>query len=207
MSEDIYKSVTRLFKISMHEYGKNLVAENMLDASTDESINEGIMYWVERLREENMSAERIEVGIERMKRDPEFKRYPPKLRQFVELCRLKPEDLKLPSVDVAYRIATGDIHVDKIPPALKWAIERTGHWNLIHSRSDNSDNVKSVFIEHYQKAIDMSSKGAFKSESDNMSDRSRVVPSMSRAEQHDAISKIDSLLARLSETGTEHPPA
>lgn len=203
--EEIKRSIATLFQVCVTEYGRALVAENMLDASSRESIEQAILYWCDRLQEAKIKPSQVNSAIELVKRDARFTQYPPKLRQFMELCRPRPTDLKLPDFDEAFMIACGTKPVDQMPKALLYAIQKTGRWELTNAQSGaEGKELRQRFNKYYQEAIDLSVAGSLTlnkpttdfnglSINQTVSIRNDDTESINRA-----VSMIDDMIARIS---------
>ena len=202
LRKDIRKKVSTHFQFCVNEYGRALVAENMIDASSSESIEEAISYWCDRLHESGATPSRIEKATQDIKKDMRFSKYPPRLREFVDLCKLKPEDLKLPDIEEAFLIATGAKSIDKIPPALNYAIQETGFWDLQKAElGTNSTELRKRFEKNYLKAVELSISGKLTTVETKLINNSVIhgkpIDSSNEGEKKVALSLLDDILNKI----------
>jgi len=203
--EEIKRSIAHLFQVCVTEYGRALVAENMLDASSRESIEQAIIYWCDRIQEAKIKPSQVNSAIELVKRDNRFTQYPPKLRQFMELCRPRPGDLKLPDFDDAFMIACGTKPIDQMPKALLYAIQKTGRWELTNAPSGaEGKELRQRFNKYYQEAIELSISGTLVLDKPSTDFTGIAINSSEAIRKEDsesvnrAVSMIDDMLARIT---------
>ncbi len=97
---DLFDTVSVLADKMFSEYGP-LWAKN--PAQGFETSD----YWLARLANDGITPQQIALGFKKCLRDPRFEQFPPKIRQFIELCNIRPEDYGFPSPEQAFRDACG----------------------------------------------------------------------------------------------------
>lgn len=109
----------------------------------NEDIRELSDRWAEALRSAGVTPEGVREGIRAVYRDQRFRRFPPRMAEFVALCP-RPK-LAVPDPDDAYRQACNasgrDLH-----PLVREAAIKVGQWEL---RTQGHPAVRERFIRAY----------------------------------------------------------
>lgn len=157
--QEMIQQVSILFREMHRDYGEHLAKEAFFGSKGVDAakLNDAISSWADRFLEAGYSPSRIEKGIARMKDDSKFDQFPPKLRQFVSLCKESYAELCLPEPEEAFAIATGLKAADNAPAVVLYAIQKTGHWEL--RTSQEYAKLKPVFFKYYDEGIDKVKKG------------------------------------------------
>lgn len=111
---------------------------------------ETLKSWHERFLQMGIIPAQIEFGYRKTWMDKRFETFPPKLREFIGLCRVTPEDLGLPSSEEAYLKAC---HPDlgQPHPAVTHAAVLVGQYEL--RCGQKPDAVKKEFIRVYEMVV------------------------------------------------------
>lgn len=117
------------------------------DLWSKEVIGDTKMAWYSRLVDEGITAAALRMGYKKCLKDKRFMKFPPNIREFIELCTIGPEDMGLPSLEDAYRDACGVSNKPRhlIHEAVRAAVLRFGEYDL-RNRTDGQVKKEFMFI-------------------------------------------------------------
>lgn len=127
---------------------------------TDREFGETKQQWVIAFREAKLSdLDAINRGLSKVRHNPSP--FPPSVGQFIEWCKLTPEDAGLPTPQAAYAEACKNANPAQTEkhwshPAVRYAAQKTGSFFL---RAEPKAKTEDVFARAYSEACEIHING------------------------------------------------